>query len=221
MAQFSHLYMTIGSSIVYTHLCWQSDVSAFEYAVQVCHSFLPRHKCLLISWLQLLSTVILEPKKIKSATVSTLSPSICHEVMGLVALIFVFWMLSFKPAFSLSSFTLNKRLLSSSSFSAVRVVSPTYMRLLIFLLAILIPACDSSSLPFHMMYTAYKLNEQGDNIQSWHTPNPNFELVCCSMSSFVTSWPAYRFLRRQVRWSWIPISLRSFHSLLWSHSQRL
>ena len=70
MAQFSHLYMTTGTIIVFTHLCWQSDVSVFEYAVQVCHSFLPRSKCFWISWLQLLSTVILEPKKIKSVTAS-------------------------------------------------------------------------------------------------------------------------------------------------------
>ena len=65
---------------------------------------------------------------------------ICLEVMGPDAMILVFWMLSFKPAFSLSSFTLFKRLFSSSSFSAVRVVSSAYLRLLIFLLAILIPA---------------------------------------------------------------------------------
>ena len=68
--------------------------------------FLPRSKCLLISWLQSPSTVILEPKKINSVTVSIVSPSICYEVMGLDAMIFVFWMLSFKPEFSLSSFTL-------------------------------------------------------------------------------------------------------------------
>ena len=63
-------------------------------------------------------------------------------------------MLSFKPAFSLSSYTLIKRLFSSSSLSAIRVVLSSYLRLLIFLLAILIPACDSSSLAFHMMYSA-------------------------------------------------------------------
>ena len=63
---------------------------------------LPRSKCLLILCLPSLSTVILEPKKIKSATVSTCSPSICHEVMGLDAMILVFWMLSFKSVFSLS-----------------------------------------------------------------------------------------------------------------------
>ena len=67
-------------------------------------AFLPRTKCLLISWLQSPSAVILESKKIKSLTVSTVSPSICHEVMGPDALILVFWMLSFKPTFSLSSF---------------------------------------------------------------------------------------------------------------------
>ena len=78
-------------------------------------AFLPRSKNLLISWLQSPSVVILEPKKIKSLTVSILSPFICHDVMGPDAMIFVFWMLSFKPAFSLSSFTFIKRLFSSSS----------------------------------------------------------------------------------------------------------
>ena len=83
-------------------------------------TFLPRSDCLLISWLQSPSIVILEPKKIKSATVCIFSPSICHEVMGLDAIIFIFWMLSFKPAFSLSSFTFIKRLFSSLSLSVIR-----------------------------------------------------------------------------------------------------
>ena len=87
-------------------------------------TLLPRNKCLLISWLQSPSAVILEPKRIKSDTVS---PSICHEVMGPDAMILVFWMLSFKPTFSLSSFTFIKRLLSSSSLSAIRVVSSAYL----------------------------------------------------------------------------------------------
>ena len=82
--------------------------------------------------------VILEPPKIKSVTVSTVSPSICHEMMGPGAMVFVFW------TFSLSSFTFIKRLYSSSSLSATRVVSPAYLRLLIFLPAILILACASS-----------------------------------------------------------------------------
>ena len=100
--------------------------------------------------------------------------------MGPDAMIFVFWMLSFKPAFSLSSFTFIKRLFSSS-LSAVMVVSSIYLRLLIFLLAILIPAYVSSSLVFCMMYAAYKLNKQGDNIQPWCTPFPiwNQSVVPC------------------------------------------
>ena len=84
--------------------------------------FLPRSKRLLISWLQSPSAVILEPRKIKSDTVSTVSPSICHEVRVPDAMILFFWMLSFKPTFSLSSFTFIKRLFSSS-LSAMRVVS--------------------------------------------------------------------------------------------------
>ena len=89
-------------------------------------------------------------------------PSISYEVMGSDAMIFILGMLSFKPAFSLSFFTLIKRLFSSYSSSAIRVASPAYLTLSIFLPTILIPACDSSSLAFHMMYSAYKLNKQGD-----------------------------------------------------------
>ena len=155
--------------------------------------------------------------KIKSVTVSTVSPSICHEVMGWDAMILVFWMLSFKPTFSLSSCTFIKRLLCSSLLSAIRVVSSAYLRLLIFLPAILIPVCASSSTAFLMMYSAYKLNKHGDNIQPWWTPFPiwNQSVIPCPVLT-VASWPAYRFLRRQVRWSSIPSSLRIFHSLLWS-----
>ena len=80
-------------------------------------TFLPRSKRLLISWLQSPSAVILEPKKTKSDTVSTVYPCISHEVMGPDAMILVFWMLSFKPTFPLSSFTFIKRLFHSSSLS--------------------------------------------------------------------------------------------------------
>ena len=146
-------------------------------------TFLPRNKHLLISWLQSPLAVILEPRKIKSDTVSTVSLSISHEVMGPDAMIFVFWMLSFKPTFSLSYFTFIKRLFSSSSLSAIRVVSSAYLRWLIFLLAILIPACVSSSPAFLMMYSAQKLNKQGDNIQPWLDSFSYLEPVCCSMSS--------------------------------------
>ena len=101
----------------------------------------------------------------KSDTVSPVSPSISHEVMGPDAMIFVFRMLSFKPTFSLSSFTFIKRLFGSSVLSAIRVVSSAYLRLLIFLPPILIPAYASSISVFLMMYSAYKLNKQVDNIQ--------------------------------------------------------
>ena len=153
-------------------------------------AFLPRSKHLLISCLQLPSAVILEPQKIKSVTVFTVSPSICREVMGPDAMTLVIWMLSFKPAFSLFSFTFIKRLFSSSSLSAVRVVSSTYWRLLIFLLAFLISACASSSLVFHMMYSAYKLHMQGDNIQPWHTAVQicNQSIVPCPKIT-IPSWP--------------------------------
>ena len=89
-------------SLDYMDLCLQSEVSAFKQAVSFVIDFLPRSKCLLISWLQSLSTVILEPKKIKSVTVSTFSLSICHEVMRPDAMILVVWMLNFKAR----SFTL-------------------------------------------------------------------------------------------------------------------
>ena len=77
-------------SLDHTDLCWQSDVSAFNILSRFVRAFLPRSKHLLISWLQSPYAVILEPKKIKSVTVSTVSPSICHEVMGPDAMIFVF-----------------------------------------------------------------------------------------------------------------------------------
>ena len=92
------------------------------------HSFPSKEQASLISWLQSLSAVTLKPKKIKFVTVSIVSPSICHEVMGPDAMILVYWMLSFKPGFSLSSFTFIKRLFSSSSLSGIRVASSAYLR---------------------------------------------------------------------------------------------
>ena len=154
-----------------------------------------------------------EPPRIKSVTNSIFPPSIFLEVMGPEAVILVFWMLSFKLVFSLSFSLFIKRLFGFSLLSALRVISSLYLRLLIFLLVILIPACDSSSPAFHMMYPAYKLNKQGDNIQLWRTPFPilNQSVVTCPVLT-VASCPAYRFHR----WSGIPISLRIFHSWLWS-----
>ena len=143
--------MTTGKTIALTRWTFVGKAMSLLFNVlsRLVIAFLPRSKCLLISWLQLPSAVILELKKIKSLTVSFVSPSICHEVMGLDAMILVFWMLSFKPTFSLSSYTFIKKLFSSSSLPAIRMMSPSaYLRLLIFLSAILIPACASSAQHF-------------------------------------------------------------------------
>ena len=133
--QLSHPYMTTGKTIALTRRTSVGKVMSLLLNMQSRFdiTFLPRSKCLLISWLQSPTAVILEPKKIKYLIVS---PSIYHEVMGLDAMILVLGMLSLKPAFSLSFFTLIKRLFSSSSLSAIRVVSSVYLRLLIFLPAI-------------------------------------------------------------------------------------
>ena len=159
IVQLSHPYMTTGKTIALTRRTFVGKVMSllFNMMSRLVIIFLPRSKRLLISWLQSPSAVTLEPPKIKSATVATVSPSICHEVMGPDAMILVFWMLSFKPTFSLSPFTFISRLFSSS-LSAIRVVSSAFLRLLIFLLAILI-SCASSSPAFLTVYSAYKLNK--------------------------------------------------------------
>ena len=174
-------------------------------------TFLPSSKCLLISCCSHHLQWFWSPPKIKSVIVSIVSPSICHEVMGPDAMILVLWMLSFKPTFWLSSFTFIKRLFSSSLLSSIRLVSSAYLRLWIFLLAILIPACASSSPAFLMMYSAFKLNKQRGNIQPWRTSFLiwNQSVVPCPVL-IVASWSVYRFLRRQVRCSGIPISFRIF-----------
>ena len=160
IVQLSHPYLTTGKTIALTRWTFVGKVMSmlFNRLSFLVIAFLPRSKHLLISGLQSQSAVILEPKKINSVTVSIVSPSICHEVMGPDAMIFIFWMLSFKQTLSLSSFTFIKRLFSSSSLSAIKVVSSAYLSLLIFLLAILIPACTSSSPAFLLMYSACKLN---------------------------------------------------------------
>ena len=103
---FQHPYMTTGKTIALTRWTFDGEVMSllFNILSRLVITFLPRSKSLLISWLQSPSVVILEPPKIKSVTVSTVYPSICHEVMGPDAMTFIFWMLSFKPTFSLSSF---------------------------------------------------------------------------------------------------------------------
>ena len=150
--------------------------------------------------------------------VSDCFPIYLHEVMGPDDMILVFWMLSFKATFSLSSFIFIKRLFSSSSLSAIKVVSSAlhiwgywYFSQQSWFQLVLPPAQCFSWCTLHM------LNKQGDNIQPWHTPFPiwNRSVVLCPVLT-VASWPVYRFLKRRVRWSGIPISFRIFHSLLWS-----
>ena len=99
--QLSHLYMTTGKTVALTRRTFVGKVMSllFNMLFILAIAFLPRNKCLLISWLQSPTAVILEPPKINSVTVSIVSPSICNEVMGLDDMILVFWMLSFKPTF--------------------------------------------------------------------------------------------------------------------------
>ena len=117
MVWYSHLFQNFPQFIDYTIALTRRTLVGKVMSLllnmlsRLVITFLPRSKHLLISWLQSPSAVILEPPKIKSDSVSTVSPSICHEVMGQDAMILVFWMLSFKLTFSLSSFTFIRRLL--------------------------------------------------------------------------------------------------------------
>ena len=140
-------------------------------------AFLPRSKHLLISWLQSLSTAILEPKKIISVTVSNFSLSMCHEVMDLDAVILGFWMLSFKPAFSHSYFNLIKSLqflFTFCHYSCVICISEVTGNSL----SSLNFSFASSNPTFCMMYSAYKLNKQGDDVQPCHIPFPIWNQSC-------------------------------------------
>ena len=97
MVQLSHPYMTTGKTITLTKWTFAGKVMSllFNILSRLVTAFLPRSKHLLISWLQSLSAVILEPKKIKSVTAYTFPPSICHEVMGLNAMILSFLSVKF------------------------------------------------------------------------------------------------------------------------------
>ena len=163
MVQLSHPYMTTGKIIALTIQTFVGKVMSllFNMLSRLVITFLPRSNCLLISWLQSPSAVIGAPKNKVSHCFHSfpiylpwIDGTGCHDLS--------FLNVDFKPTFSLSSFTFIKRLFSSS-LSAITVVSSACLRILIFLPAILIPACASSSLAFHMMYSAYKWqNKQGD-----------------------------------------------------------
>ena len=115
MVQLSHSYMTTGKNRASDRWNFDGKVTSLNFNMlsRLVIAFLPRSKHLLISWLQSSSAVILETKKIKSVTVFIVSPSICHKVLRPDAMILDFWILSFKPDSSLSSFNFVKRLFSS------------------------------------------------------------------------------------------------------------
>ena len=166
MVQLSHPYMTTGKTMVLTIQTIVGKVMSllFNMLSRFVIAYLPRSKHLLISWLQ--STICND--------FGVQENKVCHCFHHFP--IYLPWsdgtgyhdlhFLNGEPTFSLSSFTFIKRFFSSSSLSAIRVVSSAYLRLLIciYWYTILIPACASSSPAFCMMYSAYKLNKQGDNI---------------------------------------------------------
>ena len=123
-------------------------------------------------------------------------------------------MLSFKPAFSLPSITLIKKLFSSCSLSAIRVVSYAYMRLLLFLSAVLTPACNSSSPAFLRMYSAYKLHKQNGNVQPRVTL---FPILNQSVVPTVAYWLPHKLLRRKLSCSDTPIS-KNFPQFIVNHT---
>ena len=139
--QLSHSYMTTGKTITLTRWTFVGKVMSLHFNMlsRLVITSLPRSKPLLISWLQSPSTVIWKPKKVCHCFhyfpiyLPWSDGTRCHD-LG-------FLNVSFKPIFSLSSFTFIKRLFSSSSLSAISVVLSAYLRLLVFLPAVLIPAC--------------------------------------------------------------------------------
>ena len=160
MVQLSQPYMTTGKTIALTKRTFVGGVMSplfffffFYYCLGL--SSLPRSNRLLISWLQSPSAVILEPNKRKSVITSTFPPFYlpwsngagCHDLI-------FFLIFGFKLTLSLSSFTLIKRLFSFSLLSATKVVSYAYLRLLMFLLPILILACNSSNISWHFSWCA-------------------------------------------------------------------
>ena len=169
MVQLSYLYMTIGKTIALTIWTFVSKVMLllFNTLSRFVLAFLPGSKHLFISWL----LCFWSPRKEDLSLFPFFPHLFAMKWWDQMPQSF-FWMLSFKPVYSLSSFTFLYRHFRSSLLTAIRVVSSAYLRLLMFLLAILIPACDSSSLTFHMIYSAYKLDKQGNSIQPWHTPFP-------------------------------------------------
>ena len=165
MVQLSHPYMTTGKTVVLPIWTFLGKVMSllFNMLFRLVTAFLPRRKRLnFMAAVTICSDFGAQENKVCHCF--RCFPITYHEVIGLDAMIFIFWMLSFKTGFSISSFTF---IFSSSSLSAISVVSSAYLSLLIFLLAMFLLTYDSSSSAFRMMFSVYKLNKQGDNIQSW------------------------------------------------------
>ena len=143
-------------------------------------TFFPRSKHLLISWLQSPSAVILELPQNKICYCFHCFPNYLERSDGTESHDLSFLDIGLYINFFTLLFHFHQEALEfSSSLSAIRVVSSAYLRLLLFLPVILIPACASSSSAFLMMYSEYKLNREGDNLQLWHTHFP-----ICSSSLF-------------------------------------
>ena len=136
-------------------------------------------------------------------------PSICHEVMGPDIMILAFWMLSFKSAFSLSSLIFIKRLFSYSLFSAIRACHLHIWGFLYF------PGMSWFKIVLHpvqyLHHTLHIVKKASWQYRTLRYSFPNFGPIDCFISGSVSHWPAYRFLRSQVRWSGIPISWRILH----------
>ena len=191
MVQFSCLYMTTWKTIALTVQTFVGKLMPllFNTLSRFIIAFLPRSKHLFISWPQLPSTVTLEPKKKKPTTASNFFPIYSPWSDGTVHhdLNSFFLMLIFKPAlFTLLVHPHQEALLFLFNLLRLELLSSGYLRLLIFLLEILIPVCDSSSLAFHMMCSAYNLNKQCGNIQPCCT---TFPILNQSVSCFISSYP--------------------------------
>ena len=222
MVQLTHAYIGKMISVTIWTIVGKVMSLLFNTLSRFVIALLPRRKYILISWLQSSSAVILEPKKIKSVTVSTFPLSICHEVMGpdVIILVFKCWVLS-QLLYSLlfpspSSYLVPLHFMLLESYHLYIWGYWYFSQQSQFQLE------SNSSMSFCMMYSAYKLNKQGDNIQPWCTSFPilNQSFVPYLVLT-IASWPTSRSLRRLARWSGIPISLRNFHSLLWSTQSKV
>ena len=149
----SHIHQSDGKTIALTPGNFVGKVMSllFNMLSMLVITFLPRWKASFNFLAEVTINSDFGAQENKCCHCFHFSSSICFEVVGPDAMIFIFSMLNFQAAFALSSFSFIKRLFSSSLLSAFRVVSSAYLRLLIFLLEILIPACDSSSPAFLMM----------------------------------------------------------------------